>query len=100
MTWPSTMTWGESGTKDGEFYNPNDVAVDAMGRVFVADDGNNRLQVFTTDGQFLAKVDTTGIDGARPFFDAVGVAVSTDGIVYVADNSAIQVFRFSMTDPA
>ncbi|MDF3042675.1 MAG: cell surface protein [Thermomicrobiales bacterium] len=92
-------SWGTRGSRDGQISSPNDVAVDAMGRVFVADDGNNRVQVFTRDGQFLASAE--GVANGLPsrFSDAVGVAVSNDGIVYVADDPTIQALRFSMTDP-
>ena len=35
---------------EGAFAEPRDVAVDGIGRIFVADTGNNRIQVFTPDG--------------------------------------------------
>ena len=38
--------WGREGTGDGEFHYPLGVAVDGAGRVYVADSGNDRIQVF------------------------------------------------------
>ncbi len=35
---------------EGAFHSPQDVAVDGLGRIFVADTGNNRVQVFLPDG--------------------------------------------------
>lgn len=47
--------WGSKGTADGEFNLVHDVAVDARGRVYIADRENWRVQVFDADGKFLAK---------------------------------------------
>lgn len=46
--------WGRSGSGDGEFNNATGIAV-AGNRVYVADAGNNRIQVFGADGNFIAQ---------------------------------------------
>jgi DNA-binding beta-propeller fold protein YncE len=46
-------TWGKRGTGPGEFNTPHSIAVDSKGRVFVSDRENNRIQVFTANGEFL-----------------------------------------------
>ena len=47
--------WGEKGTGDGQFNNPTSVAVDANNdRVYVADPLNRRIEVFDTNGNFVA----------------------------------------------
>ena len=38
--------WGESGSGDGEFNQPQDVAIDRDGNVYVSDQGNHRIMVF------------------------------------------------------
>ena len=43
----------DSGPADGEFVYPNDISVDTVGTVFVADDKRHDIQVFTSDGQYL-----------------------------------------------
>lgn len=91
--------WGIQGVRDGQISNPNDVAVDRAGNVYVADDGNNRVQVFTPDGQFLAAIGGFASEAAIHFNDAVAVAVSNDGMVYVSDDPTIQAFRFRTALP-
>jgi DNA-binding beta-propeller fold protein YncE len=45
-------TWGKRGAGPGEFHTPHAVAVDARGRVFVADRENYRIQIFDGAGKF------------------------------------------------
>ena len=46
-------TWGQRGTKEGEFYCPHAVVLDSEGKLFVADRNNVRVQLFNQEGQFL-----------------------------------------------
>jgi sugar lactone lactonase YvrE len=48
-------SWGKRGTSPGEFDVPHAIALDARGRLFVADRQNNRIQIFDQDGNFLAQ---------------------------------------------
>ncbi len=45
--------WGQLGTKPGEFRTPHALAFDSQGRLFVADRGNHRIQIFDQEGKFL-----------------------------------------------
>jgi len=50
------MSWGRPGKAGpGEFHVPHGVWVHTDGRVFVADRENNRIQIFTPDGEFLTQ---------------------------------------------
>ena len=49
-------SWGDRGKKPGEFNTPHSIAADAQGRVYVADRGNRRVQVFDGDGTFLREI--------------------------------------------
>jgi DNA-binding beta-propeller fold protein YncE len=49
----AVTSWGEFGRGKGEFMNPHAVWAFDDGRVVVADRENDRLQVFTADGEYL-----------------------------------------------
>ena len=69
-------SWGEPGDGPGQFNTPHSIAVDAEGRVYVADRGNRRIQVFDGEGKFLHQisVDVPVDPDARP---AIGNKPST-----------------------
>jgi DNA-binding beta-propeller fold protein YncE len=48
--------FGEYGRKDGQFRSPSCIAVTSDYKVIVCDTVNQRLQVFTYDGQFISKI--------------------------------------------
>lgn len=47
--------WGEPGTGPGQFVLVHNVAIDERDRVYVCDRGNNRVQVFNLEGQFITE---------------------------------------------
>jgi DNA-binding beta-propeller fold protein YncE len=94
---------GAAGAEPGQFNFPRAVALDAQGRTYVADSGNNRVQVFNPDGSFLRQWGSTcrldsgeGCigDGRGQFNEPWGIAVGPDGSVYVSDtwNGRVQKF--------
>lgn len=62
------------------FYRPRGVVADPTGRFFVLDGGNNRVQVFDADGEYLR---TLGREGQGPgeLSQAYGIAVAGDHLV-------------------
>ena len=46
-------SWGTIGVKHGEFRTPHALMFDAKGRLWVADRGNHRLEIFDQDGKYL-----------------------------------------------
>ncbi|MDP9282231.1 MAG: peptidyl-alpha-hydroxyglycine alpha-amidating lyase family protein, partial [Chloroflexota bacterium] len=67
-------SWGEPGSGPGQFMVPHGVAVHPDGRVFVCDRENDRIQIFSPDGEFLEQ----WTDVQRPtklVFDQRGVAI-------------------------
>ena len=45
--------WGQIGVRHGEFRTPHALAFDAQGRLWVADRGNHRLEIFDQEGNYL-----------------------------------------------
>ena len=43
------LQWGTEGSGDGQFQYLYAVAVDGSGNIYVADDGNNRIQKFAPE---------------------------------------------------
>jgi hypothetical protein len=46
-------SWGTPGAGEGQFQTLHSIAADAQDRIYVADRGNRRIQVFDTEGKFL-----------------------------------------------
>ena len=46
-------SWGKIGVRHGEFRTPHALAFDSKGRLWVADRGNHRLEIFDQDGNYL-----------------------------------------------
>ena len=71
-------SWGVPGkTAPGEFHVPHGVWVHTDGRVLVADRENNRVQIFSPQGEFLSQ--WTGL--ARP----CDIYIDGDGAVYIPE---------------
>ncbi len=85
---------GRKGKKSGEFSSPGAVHVDSNGKVYVADSRNNRIQVFSSSGDFEFKFGERGNKTGR-FDQPGGVAVNSDDKIVVADtkNNRIELFN-------
>ena len=60
QTYSFSAQWGSQGSADGQFNSPFDIAVGKSGNIYVADSGNNRIQKFDSNGNFLSTWGTTG----------------------------------------
>jgi len=58
------LEWGSRGSGPGQFELPHNLVVDAQGKVYVTDRDNRRIQVFDSNGKFLAQWPTMeGVSG-------------------------------------
>jgi streptogramin lyase len=72
-------SFGKLGSGPGEFRTPHDIAMDSLGRLYVADRGNMRIQILDQNGGFITEWKQFG----RPS----GVYIRND-IIYVADSES------------
>jgi DNA-binding beta-propeller fold protein YncE len=74
-------------------WGPRGIAVDAQGRVYVADTGNKRILVFDSDGNFIQQIGSEGLSIGQ-FEEPVGLAFDPRGYLYINDtwNQRVQAF--------
>ena len=85
---------GIAGGGNGQFHFPQDVALDAAGRVYVSDQNTHRVQRFESSGEYLSQWGSQG-SAEGQFLAPMGVAVDAAGNVYVADSGNNRIQRFS-----
>jgi DNA-binding beta-propeller fold protein YncE len=73
--------WGKHGSGPGEFNNPHAFAWDSKGRLFVADRGNNRIQIFDQDGNLLDH-------GWEQYSRISGLFIDRNDMLYAADSES------------
>ncbi len=72
--------FGHQGSGPGELSEPHTIAMDSQGRLFVGDRENNRIQIFSQEGEFL--------DEWRQFGRPSGIYITPDDTLYVADSES------------
>ena len=72
--------WGKKGSGPSEFETLHAIAIDSKGRVFVGDRGNNRIQIFDQEGNYLEEWKQFGRPSA--------IFIDRNDMMYVADNQS------------
>ena len=90
-----SSSFGSSGSGDGQFHYPWDVAFDSAGSVYIADGGNHRIQVFTPVGGFLREFGRKGSSEGELNYPS-SVSIDSEDRVYVADknNHCVSIFNY------
>ena len=86
------LAWGASGSGEGQIGGqPEDIALDQDGSVYVADRLNHSIQKFDPKGNFLARFGgEASEDGNGRFYEPRGVAIDHEGNLYVTDEYFLQ----------
>lgn len=74
------LQWGEWGYADGQFRSPHSLAMDSRGRLFVADRGNRRIQIFDQQGNHL--------ETWYQFSRNSGIWIDDNDILYAIDSES------------
>lgn len=73
-------SWGSFGFEDGQFRTPHALAMDSQGRLFVADRGNRRIQIFDQEGNHL--------DNWYQFSRISGLHIDENDVLYAIDSES------------
>ena len=73
-------SFGKLGSAPGEFRTPHSLAFDSRNRLFVADRGNVRLQIFDQEGKFLEET--------KLFSRLSGIYIDKNDMLYGADSES------------
>ncbi|MGD8289472.1 MAG: hypothetical protein PVF90_00960 [Gemmatimonadota bacterium] len=74
------MTFGEWGYGDGQFRGAHSLAMDSQGRLFIADRGNRRIQIFDQEGNHL--------DTWYQFSRISGLYIDSNDVLYAIDSES------------
>jgi RHS repeat-associated protein len=98
-TFAGTSSRGFSGdggiATKAQLFNPRDVAVDNVGNIYIADDGNSRIRMVNTNGIITTVAGSgvyaydikTGPATLANLRHPLGVAVDDNGNIFIADNT-------------
>lgn len=73
-------SFGSAGKNFTQFNNPQDMAMDKDGYLYVADTGNHRIQKFTSNGDFAGVVGTN-----TQFISPSSLSIDNEGKMYLID---------------
>lgn len=93
--WQLVGMLGGCGSARGEMREPNGLAVDAGGRLFVTEAGNDRVTVVSAGRAVEEIIGAETCDFNMPH----GIVVSRSGVIFVADTGAHRIVRLDPRSP-
>ncbi|MDO9520639.1 MAG: peptidyl-alpha-hydroxyglycine alpha-amidating lyase family protein [Pseudohongiella sp.] len=72
--------WGQIGVRHGEFRTPHALEFDSRGRLWVADRGNHRIEIFDQEGNYL--------ESRYAFSRISGLFITDDDMLYAIDSES------------
>lgn len=98
-TFNVTRSIGKQGRRHACFSSPSSLLLDAKGRLIVSDDGNDRIQILTVNGDFVNYIGVTALEDGKGYSREIsspqGLSLSLDGkALAVVDkgNTRIRIF--------
>jgi sugar lactone lactonase YvrE len=85
---------GTSGTGNGQFANPTDVATDASGNVWALDKNQDRIQEFNEKGEWIRSAGAEGSGGGK-LISPAAIATDPHGNPWVLDTGNSRVLEFN-----
>jgi phosphodiesterase/alkaline phosphatase D-like protein/sugar lactone lactonase YvrE len=83
--------FGKEGSGNGQLSEPNGIATDSEGNIWVVDTANNRVEEFNSKGEYLRQCGHEG-EGNGEFQRPWGIAIDSNNTIYVSDtfNNRVQ----------
>ena len=78
--------WGEIGFRPGQFRTPHALEFDSQGRLYVADRGNHRIQVFDQEGELL--------EIYAQYSRVSGLFITDDDTLYAIDSESTETSHY------
>lgn len=91
---PFARMWGSYGSGPGELRGPFGIAIAPSGLVYVADQYNHRVQIFSATGDFAGQFGAFGTEPGQ-LNNPYGIAVALDGSVFVVDRENARIEKFT-----
>lgn len=88
------LSFGETGSGNGQLSVPYGVAVDSKGNVWVTDTANNRVEMFNAEGEYVSQFGKEG-SGNGEFNEPKGIAVDQSDHLWVVDSGNARVQEFN-----
>lgn len=90
-TW---LSFGQAGSKSGEFYYPTNLAIGPDNRLYVSETGNFRVQIFDLEGNYINSFGKAG-SSVGQFARPKGISLDRHGNIYVVDAAFenVQIFN-------
>jgi len=90
----SDLNFGTAGSGNGQLNLPESVAVDSSGNIYVVDTGNNRIQKFSSAGDYLSQFGGFGTGNGK-LRSPSAITLDSAGNIYVADTGNNRIQKFS-----
>jgi hypothetical protein len=74
------------------FYQAGSIAVDNQGNIYIVDSGNQRIQKYDKDGNYLQTIGRKG-QGPGEFMSPYDIVLDEKGYIYVSDDMKMHVFN-------
>lgn len=87
--------WGQAGSANGEFFYPYDLAIASDGSVVVIEYKNNRLQRFSSSGEWMASWGGPGFEPGK-LNQPWGVVVDSKDRVHILDSNNHRIQRIEL----
>ena len=98
LEWGNDENNENGGSEDGQLSYPNGIAVDRAGNVYISDSGNNRVQKFSSTGEFIEAWGSPGFSEGE-FHMPASVMVDNNNSIYVVDSGNNRIQKLGATAP-